>query len=183
MGMKSILGAVCLAAIATSASAADMASRPYTKAAPVAAAVVYDWTGFYVGGHAGYGWGKASTDLPTSFFAGDPAFPFQNMKGAVAGGQLGYNYQFNWLVLGIEGDISWTDIHQKYTTNPFGPGTTEGTAFDAHIDWLASVRGRVGVAFNSVMIYGTGGAAWADLNLAAKSSFAPGLIGRNWFDT
>jgi outer membrane immunogenic protein len=174
------LGALGLIAMATSASAADMAARPYAKAATVAPAAVYDWTGFYVGGHAGYGWGKAATELPTTFFGGDPAYPFQDMKGAVAGGQIGYNYQFNWLVLGVEGDISWTDIHQKYSTLPFPPS---GTAFDAHVDWLASVRGRVGVAFSSVLIYGTGGAAWADLNLSQRSAFTPGVFGRNWFDS
>jgi outer membrane immunogenic protein len=131
---------------------------------------------FYVGGHAGYGWGETHAPGPTSFFVGDPAFPFEDLKGAVAGGHVGYNYQFNQVVLGVEGDFSWTDIHQKYSSTPF-PGFPSSTAFDARVDWLASVRGRLGVAFSSVMIYGTGGAAWTDLKL---TGFRSKLVRCRW---
>ena len=162
-----------------SAKAADMAVRPYTKAAPMIVDRSFDWTGFYLGGHVGYGWGKASADFPISFFAGDPAFPYQDLDGVIGGAQIGYNYQVNWLVLGVEGDFSGADIKQRSSNSAFvGVNTTS----EADVKWLASVRGRVGAAFNSILIYGTGGAAWSKLQLSTQSSFAPGAFLRNWFD-
>lgn len=106
------IAASALAVIATTslASAADMAPS-YTKAPPRVAAV-YDWTGFYIGGNAGYSWGRSRTDA--GFFnnttnvllaTGTTAF---DMNGWVAGGQLGYNWQSASWVFGLEGDIQAT---------------------------------------------------------------------------
>jgi outer membrane immunogenic protein len=103
------------------------------------------------------------------------------MKGALAGGQLGFNYQINQFVFGVEGDGSWTDIHQHSVTSIFPPNTTTN---DGRVEWVASIRGRVGVAFDSLLIYGTGGAAWASLKLSEQTLFNPGaIVARNLADS
>src|SRR6187401_360239 len=80
-------------AFSSTALAADLPPRPAYKGPPVV--VAYNWTGLYVGAHAGYGWSKFSgTDL--SF--GDSSTG--KAKGPLGGFQIGYNYQMNWLVLG-----------------------------------------------------------------------------------
>ena len=124
------------------ASAADL--RPaYKAAAPIAAPVSYSWAGLYIGGHAGAGW----------IADGDSAF--------VGGGQIGYNWQFapNWII-GIEADISATDFGESATW--LVPGGTLTTVSD--LNWLASVRGRIGYTWDRFMLYFTGGGAWADLD-------------------
>jgi outer membrane immunogenic protein len=93
--------------LATSALAADLPVKAYTKAPPPVA--VYDWTGFYVGGNVGYSWGRSSST--ESFY--DPtlgtvlsASSFKyNMDGAIGGGQIGYNWEWNRWVFGLEADI------------------------------------------------------------------------------
>src|SRR5438132_14172112 len=111
---KFVVGSAVAAAIlsASSALAADMAPR-YTKA-PVAVAIVYDWTGFYIGGNAGYSWGRASTDgtltgtqnvsvfrsagpdlisSTNTVLAAVPLTGRANVNGFIGGGQAGYNWQ------------------------------------------------------------------------------------------
>jgi outer membrane protein OmpA-like peptidoglycan-associated protein len=96
------------------------------------------------------------------------------------GGQAGYNFQFNNVVLGIEGDINGGG--PSNTTGVTGaagaPTFAPGSSFKASSDWNASIRGRVGYAFNQVLLYGTGGFAVADAHLSAKyASPAPGVSG------
>ncbi len=131
---KILLSGVALAAlfVAAPASAADVPVRQqqqYYKAAP---APVFNWTGFYFGGHVGYGWGDTAV-------GGD-------VDGFLGGLQLGYNWQLsrNW-VFGIEGDISGTDINN---------------AVPVHVDYLGTLRARVGYTWDRTMVYGTGGLAW-----------------------
>ncbi|MEH2533990.1 outer membrane immunogenic protein [Bradyrhizobium sp. AZCC 1588] len=155
--MKKIaLAAAALAIGTVSASAADLAARPYTKApAPIAA--VYNWTGFYIGAQAGYAWGDNSTrefitatGVPTAFNQGF------NTDGFVGGGHIGYNWQVGQFVFGLEGDLEGADINGGYRL-----ANLNGTDF--RLDAQASIRGRLGVAFNNSLLYVTGGAAWADM--------------------
>lgn len=95
----------------TGAAAADLAPRMYAKApAPVAA--VYDWTGFYIGGNVGYSWGRSNDTSTLTNGAGTVLFTNYskaNLDGVVGGGQIGYNWQVqNWM-LGLESDIQGTD--------------------------------------------------------------------------
>jgi|SRR5665213_236725 len=139
-------------------SAADLAARPYTKAPPMAAAEVYNWTGFYIGGHVGYGWGRSTTD--TFSAAGALLDTTSNDPGgAFGGGQIGYNWQFspNWLI-GVEADGSVSDIRGTTTTcSATGCASGTGTTED-----FGTVRGRLGYVINSVLLYGTGGWAWSE---------------------
>lgn len=129
-------------------------------------ASVYAWSGFYVGGHAGYGWSDATGTVtplaPLPSF--DQAIFDLNDRGIAGGAQLGYNLQFapNW-VAGVEADISGTGLRgSSFADVSFGGLPTGNDHYmSREIDWLASLRGRLGYAADRWMIYGTGGAAWA----------------------
>jgi outer membrane immunogenic protein len=152
--MRKFTLAVAALAIGTvTASAADMAARPYVKApAPIAA--VYNWTGFYVGGHVG--WGEAKQD----WFLIQNAVGFGFSKdGVIAGGYAGYNWQLGSnFVLGAEFEGSWSDLQQGNVPCTIG----QAAICRNDVNWLGSVRGRAGVAFNQVLFYAAGGWAFAD---------------------
>ena len=145
---KAILGGVSacalILALGTAATAADFA--------PVEEPI-YGWEGFYVGGHIG--WGKA--DFEGSFKTGDtdertPDDPRDMLVGAHAG----YNFQMDSILFGIEVDASKLGWDESS-----GPGIDDFTAaIDTEVDWLASVRGRLGIAFEDFLLYATGGIAF-----------------------
>jgi len=144
------ISAFLIAAPLSTASAADMP----LKAPPPPPAPVYNWTGFYLGGQIGDGWG-------TSFQMGANGFGNTGnyrITGVVGGGTAGYNWQFNpsWVV-GIETDFSGAGI-----VGTTGSSSTYGciAGCENRIEWFGTVRGRVGYAFNSVLFYGTGGFAY-----------------------
>ncbi|MEH2614818.1 outer membrane protein [Bradyrhizobium sp. AZCC 1693] len=179
--------ALAIVAATSIASAADMAPR-YTKAPP-AMVEVWNWTGFYIGGNAGYSWGRGSTDV--SYFntlTGVPIVPpagsilgaGYDMNGAIAGGQIGYNWQSSNWVFGLEADAQWSDEKGRGVFScaataiggPCLPGLTflpagvTGTslAVDSHLEWFGTVRGRVGIlATPRVLFYGTGGLAYGSI--------------------
>lgn len=103
MKKTTLVGALALGLLSTSAFAADLPSRKMAPAAPVTYAPAFAWTGFYVGANAGYGFGQISK-AGTLF--NDPA-------GFVGGGQIGYNYQMNNIVFGLEGDLQYADLRDK----------------------------------------------------------------------
>ena len=144
--MKAILlstvALLALAAIAP-AAAADLAAQPYTKAPAMAPSPIYNWTGFYIGGHVG---GAFSVN-------GDEDARF------IGGGQVGYDYQFspNW-VFGIEANYSFMDTGSN--GNFFGNGSPFANR------GLGSVTGRVGYAIGPALLYAKGGYAWADTRVS-----------------
>jgi outer membrane immunogenic protein len=103
--------AAAASALSVPASAADLA----VKALPAPQAV-WSWTGFYLGAHAGAGWGTTETTLISATAPGFPTVPFnfpaaQNSRsGFLGGGQAGYNYQSDWAVFGVQGDIAGLDV-------------------------------------------------------------------------
>jgi outer membrane immunogenic protein len=140
--------AICLG----TAAAADL---PLVKAPPVAPVAyapgaIYSWTGFYIGGQAGAGFGRSSWSDP--FNGTNNAF--NSGAGFLGGGQIGANYQLNRLVLGVEGDFSWTGLRANGTDSI---GDTIATS----TNWTSTVTGRVGAAFDRLLIYGKGGVAFA----------------------
>ena len=134
------------AAFGTPAAAADMAVK-----SPAINTAVYNWTGFYVGGHVGYGDGSLGPD--TNPLPLQAVFFPHSVTGGVGGFQVGYNHQFaNRFVLGVETDatfVSPVDLPRR----TLGP-------FNASIDYVGTVRGRAGYSFGSWMPYVTGGFAW-----------------------
>jgi len=150
---KVFLTAVSLVALGLApAVAADLPARTYTKA-PVAVAPIYNWGGFYIGAMGGY---ASESD--------------NGIKGGFAGGTVGYNWQQSAVVFGLEADAAWADINRSATGVVFVPGfgNVVGTATAKVQDW-GTVRGRIGYAFDQVLIYGTGGYAWADTKLSGTA--------------
>jgi outer membrane immunogenic protein len=146
---KTILGAALIAALAGPAFAADMPARPIAKApAYTAPAVVYNWTGFYIGGHLGAG------------FAGDNALQSNDAR-FLGGVQAGFDYQFapNW-VLGAEAQYSW--LSGGNNNGVLFPGGTLVTGRAA--DQIGSVTGRLGYTWGPALLYAKGGYAWRDGN-------------------
>ena len=158
-GMGKLFGtAAILTVFATSAMAADLAVRAPTRyVAPVS---VYNWTGFYVGIEGGGGWGWAQQTDALGFNSGG-----YNVSGGLIGGTLGYNWQFNRLVIGLEADEAWADINGSTNTLVCG-GAPPRCA--SRLEALGTFRGRVGWAgllwWNTVMPYATGGLAWGSLH-------------------
>ncbi|WP_298254223.1 outer membrane protein [Bradyrhizobium sp.] len=154
--MKKLALGLLLASISGAASAADLpaAAPPYTKA-PAIVSPATNWSGFYIGAMGGYG-----SENTGDQFA---------IKGGFAGGTIGYNWQFGQFVAGVEADGAWADINNSVTQ--VFPGVGAITA-SAKVDALATVRGRFGVAFDQVLLYGTAGLALADTKLGAS---APGV--------
>jgi outer membrane immunogenic protein len=151
---KFVIASLALVAFAAPAFAADMPVK-----APVAVPV-YDWTGLYVGGVVGYGWGKG-----IHCDAGSGAcVPETDPKGANAGITLGYNWQWaNW-VLGVEGDWSWANLKGSSPDVPGVGGFGCGGSCDTKIKSFETARVRVGWAFDRFLPYVTAGAAWTQLN-------------------
>lgn len=135
---------------AVPAFAADIPSGPPPVEAPYVPPP-FTWSGFYLGLQIGYGWGTDSlTVYPWGF--GTNYTP----NGVVGGGHVGYNFQVNQFVAGLEGDVEGTGISRT-----FSPG---GVLYQTDIPVQGSIRGRVGVAFDRVLLYATGGAEFASIN-------------------
>jgi len=129
-----------------------MGSSAY--AADIEAPTAYDWSGLYVGLHAGYLWGDVDVEEDD-----DPIVRGGSIDGFVGGALAGFNFQLDPLVLGLEGDFGWTDAD--------GNGKAVPQEFDYKYDlnWIAHVRGRAGFAFDRALIFAAGGLAIADLDI------------------
>lgn len=141
--------------VAVRAQAADIPMNAPPPPAPIfSPAPVATWTGFYVGANVGYGW----ANVGTAAFSDD-------LSGVIGGGQIGYNYQVSQWVLGVEGDF------QGSAESRTDSGSVLGTTFtiDQQIRWFGTLRGRLGYAFNDVLIYATGGAAWQNYELSVSA--------------
>lgn len=167
-----LAAAIVLPAMASAALAADSSS--------INEPPVFTWTGFYGGEAAGYSWmdGSAKRTAPDGLFsmafdAASSAFTVANgasakqPHGIIGGGQIGFNYQIQSFVFGVEGDLSYTGLDAA--TNPAGLGTSccaESLAFtsDVNSHWLSTMRGRFGTAIDRLLVYATGGLAVAQRN-------------------
>jgi outer membrane immunogenic protein len=153
--MKRVFGVsvVALLALGVQANAADLGRRPMAAPAPVYAPV-YNWTGLYIGVNGGGGWGDSHWTGQTSRFS---------TSGGMIGGTAGYNWQFGQTVFGLEADIDWANIR--------------GTGFctfgcETKADWLGTVRGRLGYAWDRFMPYVTGGLAFGNIQANPAFGFA-----------
>jgi len=141
--------------IATPASAADLAARPYTKAPPPMMAVIYDWSGFYMGLNGGWGQNRdCRSDVTTGV-----AFGCHNGSGGTAGGQLGYRWQSGAMVFGLEGQGNWADFRGN-SVSLVAPALSPRSRMDA----FGLFTGQVGYAWNNALLYAKGGAAVTDTN-------------------
>lgn len=130
--------------------------------------VIYNWTGVYIGLQGGYGWGDSSfhvrdTDTPADF----QSFTVNtDPSGFIGGGHAGALYQFNNIVVGIEGDIEYNGMDDSGSANVFDFAGNRLGRLDVDVDYnmSASVRGRVGLAFDRYLLYATGGYAYASID-------------------
>jgi outer membrane immunogenic protein len=166
--MKKILltGVSLIALGIASASAADIQRRAIMPAkAPVYVTPTYNWTGPYIGISGGGGWGHSDFSAPLS--SGN-----FNTSGGLVGGTLGYNYQVGQAVLGLEGDVSWSNIR--------GSSTCGGLSCDTRNNWLSTARVRVGYAADRFMPYVTGGAAFGDIHTNVASLGSASATKAGW---
>ena len=154
----SLAFAVGLPATFATAQAADATVPPpqLPLKAPPAPASSFDWTGFYVGGHVGYSRGNARVNL-----VDDDVTNFSHAFGSVTAGlQGGYNYVLpSRLLLGVEADMSFPNHLAADDLAWFR--TTPDTDIAEKIEFMSTVRGRLGYAFDHWMVYATGGFAWS----------------------
>lgn len=153
--MRKLLASVALGALSLTgpAVAADRAAGLPLKASVKTLAPVpfYNWTGFYLGGHVGYGAGSFGPD--TNTLPLQAVFLPHSLIGMTGGFQAGYNYQLpNRVVLGAEADMSFMGPLDRTKLTP--------APFNTTFDHLGTVRGRVGYAFGAWLPYVTGGLAW-----------------------
>ena len=160
-------------AYAVSAIAAAFALAGAAQAADVSAPG-YDWTGLYVGANAGVAWNNSSVDNDI-YTLGERLDQLENkidgnQAAFTAGGLLGYNYQIDKVVLGIETDFNYLGFsdgnNQSYTLG--GYDITSNSSFDAN--WFGTIRGRLGFALDNVLLYGTGGVAYGHMSADGKTS-------------
>jgi outer membrane immunogenic protein len=151
--MSRLLASAAAAALLSGAALAADLPVPPMQEVMEAAPLAYDWTGIHVGVNGGYGWGESGASNQFGVASG----PF-DIEGFFAGGQVGANWQNNWLVLGAETDLQWSDINGGVANANCGP--TCATS----IDWFGTARGVVGIAFDRLLIYGTGGLAYGQVS-------------------
>jgi len=166
-----LIAAVSAAAFTQIASAADLPRKApaYTPPPPPQ---VYNWTGFYIGGNAGGHWGTdkiTTTTNPVALGAAvaaelDSRSPVSlHPDGFIGGIQLGYNWQVNNWFIGIEGDANWLGGTASRTLGFAGaalvnPGDIMTNSSEAK--FLATIRPRVGITFDRILLYATGGVAF-----------------------
>lgn len=150
--MSVIMSLVGLLATTGYASSADLSPAPVPAVAPA----VYNWNGLYLGLNAGSGFG---TDTTTASGGGVSAAASANVPGFIGGAQLGVNYQTGMVVWGFEADFDASTQNQSLAS-----GVLAGTS---QMPWFGTLRGRLGVAFDRLLVYGTAGGAAGEL----RSSF------------
>lgn len=178
--MNRIVVGMAMSLLATAASAADLAPKPYVKA-PLLVDPGYNWTGFYAGLNAGYSWGRSNaTVVPTTPVAVSIR---QNVDGGLGGGQIGYNWQVDpkW-VLGVEADIQGTGERGRsidpLTALRIGAVGITGTANSCtDFPWFATFRGRAGLlADPSLLLYATGGLAVGEVRFGTQATLTAQLF-------
>ena len=169
--MKSLLlsAAVLFAMSSIPLEAADISMEPEA----------YDWSGFYIGAHAGYGGtdviGKYDTgDIvsPDQSFLNDGAGPFDmNVDGLFGGVQAGINWQSGSFVIGLEGDVSFVDW-----SNQIESDADTDEVVSSETDFVATLRGRAGFALDNLLLFGTAGLAFTDSTFTADdNATTPGV--------
>jgi outer membrane immunogenic protein len=179
MSHKASLACAATLAAAGALSGTAFAAEPLPPPPPP-----FTWTGLYVGGQIGYAWGQDPVtwagvsnddDVAGGSFGNTP-------NGVIGGVHVGYNLQYNpWLVLGIEGNVDGTSLSHSISVavnDVFGdtPGVLSATTQG---DVQGAIRGRVGVSFDRLLIYGTGGVAFTGVNttLVDTTGFFTGIPG------
>jgi outer membrane immunogenic protein len=152
--IKASVAAIALIATPFAAEAADMPTKaPYFKGTPRSVVSYYNWTGFYGGFNVGYGFGRSTWDFPA--VSPEP-------KGMLYGLTAGYNWQVGSFVYGLEGDYAWSQMKGSVDCGVGVTCETKNTQF-------ATIRGRLGYAFDRWLPYVTAGGAYGDIKATISS--------------
>lgn len=154
--LSTVAAAAMITGIAmTGARAADIIAEP----------AAHDWSGLYIGAHVGYGeaffngcvscGGDQDEDLDASDL---------DLSDVVGGGHLGYNFQMDSLVLGIEADFTWAGFDDSANE----AGGSGGDRINGDVDYLASIRARAGYAMDDILVYATGGVAFTEAEIEGE---------------
>ena len=184
--MRTLFAAIGTIALASSAMAADLPRKApvYTPPPPI-----FSWTGFYIGGNVGWGSlrdnGETFCINPFGVLNG-PGCSAQTATGDqirgdgfIGGVQAGYNWQINNWVLGVEADFQGADIKGSVAAPISLVGPVPGLVVaienaNEKLEWFGTVRGRLGIVFDRVLIYGTGGFAYGHVKVDQNSVPVPG---------
>lgn len=179
---KILLGIAAFAAlVATPALSAELPLP--TKAAPPPPPV-WSWTGWYIGANLGGSWANDPENFSLPFFG----FALSNTatsSSIIGGGQIGYNYQINHIVLGAEADIDGRHnsnnfscfVNSAVSTTGCSPPSGSILGMNDQQNWLGTVRGRLGVAFDRVLLYGTAGLAYGNVKHSLSETELTGVGG------
>lgn len=183
-----VFASTAIAGLTSAALAADLPAR-VAPAAPVAAVPVFTWTGFYIGGNAGFISKNTRIDtFGNNGPVGGPSTIFNVANGArpgnvgverggfAGGGQIGFNYQFSRIVVGVEADAIIPTTSQ---TQDFVGSTGAVSRFRNDLRYLGTVRGRLGFTVDRFLVYGTGGLAYGRINNDALFFATPAAGGLN----
>jgi outer membrane immunogenic protein len=149
--------------------ASDLPHRTHMPMAPMMAPI-YNWTGFYLGGNLGGGFGNVRTKHYFPRFVTKYNSP---ATGFLGGLQAGYNYQWtDWFVIGAEADITWANVTSSRGYNIIGAG------HHFKLNYMGTVRARAGYAADRALMYITGGYAYGGMknNYLFFTGFFPGNV-------
>jgi outer membrane immunogenic protein len=175
--MRKVLSAAGMLLLAVGTNSVLAADLPSTKGAPVYAPPppVFSWTGVYLGGQIGIQFGQTDWSRydPTNTTLIAIQTSYAN-KGVVGGGHIGYNYQVDQFVLGVEGDVDGTNFNGSGTSNGNNWANTTRSGVEA------SIRGRVGIALDQALFYFTAGGAYANFQNTAQNPVGTFYAGDNY---
>lgn len=153
-----------------------VALAAFLSAGSVVAEEAANWKGFYVGAHAGYAWGDATTRDDAADWGAEPKWigPFDyDVDGAFGGATAGVNWQYGALVLGLEADLGYMDLTGSQRIESSNPAAHQTLEVDG--GWYALLGGRAGFAFGKTLVYGKGGYVWLDTE-ATQTTTNPGFV-------
>jgi outer membrane immunogenic protein len=171
----SLLAAGLGCSLISIAAAADLPAR-VAPPPPVPVVAVFNWTGVYMGINAGYVWARDDVTWTTNGLGiaqpiATAATGTINANGFTAGGQVGWNYQINQLVFGIEADLNYTDLKGARSSVPGAPFVNAMRSTYESL-WLGTVRARLGYATGQALFYVTGGLAIAEVEFGDSLGIA-----------
>jgi outer membrane immunogenic protein len=155
---RQLMATVSCLALTGAASAADMRA-PLPVKAPAPVVVTQIWAGPYIGINGGAVWSRTTTDITDDGFVGTFDRAKINKTGGTFGGQVGYNWQSQNFVYGLEADLNWVGAKGSVQQNA-NNGIGAPSSFSTNLSWLATVRARAGVTLGThTLVFATGGLA------------------------